>query len=52
MKYQVVIAGFGGQGSVFLVKILALCAGNKGVACLGTEKPWNVTKGWSSILYN
>ncbi|PLY06666.1 MAG: ferredoxin oxidoreductase [Arcobacter sp.] len=37
MKYQVVIAGFGGQGSVFLVKILALCAGNKNVACLGTE---------------
>lgn len=37
MRYQVVIAGFGGQGSVFLVKILALCAGNKDVACLGTE---------------
>ncbi|XOB60617.1 2-oxoacid:acceptor oxidoreductase family protein [Campylobacterota bacterium DY0563] len=37
MKYQIVIAGFGGQGSVFLVKILALCAGNKNVACLGTE---------------
>ncbi len=37
MKYQIVIAGFGGQGSVFLVKILALCAGNKDVACLGTE---------------
>jgi len=37
MRYQVVIAGFGGQGSVFLVKILALCAGKKDVACLGTE---------------
>ena len=37
MKYQIVIAGFGGQGSVFLVKILALCAGNKDVNCLGTE---------------
>jgi len=37
MRYQIVIAGFGGQGSVFLVKILALCAGNKNVACLGTE---------------
>lgn len=37
MRYQVVIAGFGGQGSVFLVKILALCAGHKNVACLGTE---------------
>lgn len=37
MRYQIVIAGFGGQGSVFLVKIIALCAGNKDVACLGTE---------------
>mgnify|MGYP000647945854 CR=1 FL=1 len=37
MRYQIVIAGFGGQGSVFLVKLLALCAGNKDVACLGTE---------------
>jgi len=37
MKYQVVIAGFGGQGAVFLVKLLALCAGNKGIKCLGTE---------------
>jgi indolepyruvate ferredoxin oxidoreductase beta subunit len=37
MKYQVVIAGFGGQGAVFLVKLLALCAGNKGMKCLGTE---------------
>ena len=37
MRYQIVIAGFGGQGSVFLVKIIALCAGNKDVDCLGTE---------------
>ncbi|MGM0533209.1 MAG: 2-oxoacid:acceptor oxidoreductase family protein [Campylobacterota bacterium] len=37
MRYQVVIAGFGGQGAVFLVKLLALCAGNKGIKCLGTE---------------
>ncbi len=37
MRYQVVIAGFGGQGAVFLVKVLALCAGNKNIECLGTE---------------
>ena len=37
MKYQVVIAGFGGQGVVFLVKVLALCAGDKNLAFLGTE---------------
>ncbi|WP_321778134.1 2-oxoacid:acceptor oxidoreductase family protein [Sulfurimonas sp.] len=37
MKYQVVIAGFGGQGVVFLVKVLAICASNRGEAFLGTE---------------
>ena len=37
MKYQVVIAGFGGQGVVFLVKVLALCAGERDLKFLGTE---------------
>ncbi len=37
MRYQVVIAGFGGQGVVFLVKVLALCAGNRDLPFLGTE---------------
>jgi len=37
MRYQVVIAGFGGQGVVFLVKVLALCAGNRDIPFLGTE---------------
>jgi len=37
MKYQTVIAGFGGQGVVFLVKVLALCAGNRDIPFLGTE---------------
>ncbi len=37
MKYQIVIAGFGGQGVVFLVKVLALCAGNRDIPFLGTE---------------
>ncbi len=37
MKYQIVIAGFGGQGVVFLVKVLAICAGNKNIPFLGTE---------------
>lgn len=37
MKYQIVIAGFGGQGVVFLVKVLAICAGNRDIAFLGTE---------------
>ena len=37
MKYQILIAGFGGQGAVFLVKLLSIAAANKGYACLGTE---------------
>ena len=37
MKYQIVIAGFGGQGTVFLVKLLSLCAAAKNLNCLGTE---------------
>jgi indolepyruvate ferredoxin oxidoreductase beta subunit len=37
MKYQIVIAGFGGQGVVFLVKVLSICAGKKGYKFLGTE---------------
>jgi len=37
MKYQVVIAGFGGQGVVFLVKALSICAENRGLKFLGTE---------------
>ena len=37
MKYQIVIAGFGGQGTVFLVKLLSLCSAAKNLNCLGTE---------------
>jgi indolepyruvate ferredoxin oxidoreductase beta subunit len=37
MKYQIVISGFGGQGIVFLVKLLALSAKMKGIKFLGTE---------------
>jgi len=37
MRYQIVIGGFGGQGVVFLVKLLSLCAANKNLHFLGTE---------------
>ena len=37
MKYQIVIAGFGGQGVVFLVKVLSFCAGERNINFLGTE---------------
>ncbi|MDH5559975.1 MAG: 2-oxoacid:acceptor oxidoreductase family protein [Deltaproteobacteria bacterium] len=37
IKYQIVATGFGGQGTVFLVKLLSICALHNGVECLGTE---------------
>lgn len=37
MKYQIVISGFGGQGTVFLIKLLSICASNKSLKFLGTE---------------
>jgi indolepyruvate ferredoxin oxidoreductase beta subunit len=37
MRYQMVIGGFGGQGVVFLVKVLSLCAAQRGYKFLGTE---------------
>jgi indolepyruvate ferredoxin oxidoreductase beta subunit len=37
MKYQIVVAGFGGQGVVFLVKVLSICSSKKGYKFLGTE---------------
>jgi indolepyruvate ferredoxin oxidoreductase beta subunit len=37
MKYQILLAGFGGQGVVFLVKALSICAAKKGYKFLGTE---------------
>ena len=37
MKYQVVIAGIGGQGAVFLVKVLSIAASLNDQKCLGTE---------------
>jgi len=37
INYQILLAGYGGQGIVFLVKLLAQCAFNKGYAFIGTE---------------
>lgn len=37
MKYQIVIAGFGGQGVVFLVKVLSIASSLKNLKCIGTE---------------
>lgn len=37
MKYQIVIAGIGGQGAVFLVKLLSIASAQKSLKALGTE---------------
>lgn len=51
MKYQVIIAGFGGQGAVFLVKVLSIAANIKGVKCLGTENHGMSQRGGSVSCY-
>ncbi|CZE48242.1 2-oxoacid:acceptor oxidoreductase family protein [Campylobacter geochelonis] len=37
MRYQILITGFGGQGAVFLVKLLSIASSLKGYNCIGTE---------------
>ena len=37
MRYQIVLTGVGGQGTIFLVKLLARCALNRGLDFIGTE---------------
>ena len=51
MKYQIVIAGFGGQGAVFLVKVLSIAAGLKDQKCLGTENHGMSQRGGSVSCY-
>ncbi len=36
-RFQLVVSGFGGQGAVFVVKLLSICAGLKKLKYLGTE---------------
>jgi len=51
MKYQMVISGFGGQGTVFLVKVLSECAGSKNLKFLGTENHGMSQRGGSVSSY-
>jgi len=51
MKYQVVIAGIGGQGAVFLVKVLSIAAGLNDQKCLGTENHGMSQRGGSVSCY-
>ncbi len=51
MKYQIVIAGIGGQGAVFLVKVLSIAASLKDQKCLGTENHGMSQRGGSVSCY-
>ncbi len=51
MKYQMLIAGFGGQGTVFLVKLISQCAANRGIECLGTENHGMSQRGGSVVCF-
>ena len=51
MKYQIVIAGVGGQGAVFLVKVLSIASALKNQKCLGTENHGMSQRGGSVSCY-
>ncbi|WP_456395179.1 2-oxoacid:acceptor oxidoreductase family protein [Desulfurobacterium sp.] len=51
MKYQIVLTGVGGQGTIFLVKLLARCALNKGISFIGTETHGMAQKGGTVTSY-
>lgn len=51
MKYQIVIAGIGGQGAVFLVKVLSIASSIAGQKCLGTENHGMSQRGGSVSCY-
>jgi len=51
MRYQIVLTGVGGQGTIFLVKLLAQCALNKGLDFIGTETHGMAQKGGTVISY-
>jgi len=51
MRYQIVLTGVGGQGTIFLVKVLSLCALKKGVDFIGTETHGMAQKGGTVISY-
>ena len=51
MKYQVVIGGIGGQGSVFLVKVLSIAAGLANQKFLGTENHGMSQRGGAVSCY-
>ena len=51
MKYQVVVAGFGGQGAVFLVKVFSNAAGIKDQKFMGAENHGMSQRGGAVSCY-
>lgn len=51
MKYQVVVAGFGGQGAVFLVKVFSNAAGLKDQKFMGAENHGMSQRGGAVSCY-
>ncbi|MDX1808410.1 MAG: 2-oxoacid:acceptor oxidoreductase family protein [Sulfurospirillaceae bacterium] len=51
MRYQIVIAGIGGQGAVFLVKVLSIAASINEQKCIGTENHGMSQRGGSVSCY-
>ncbi len=51
MRYQIVLTGIGGQGTIFLVKLLAQCALNRGLQFIGTETHGMAQKGGTVVSY-
>jgi len=51
MRYQIVLTGVGGQGTIFLVKLLSRCALNRGIDFIGTETHGMAQKGGTVISY-
>lgn len=51
MRYQIVIAGVGGQGAVFLVKVLSIASALAEQKCLGTENHGMSQRGGSVSCY-
>lgn len=51
MNYRMVLTGVGGQGIIFLVKVLAQCALNRGIDFIGTETHGMARKGGPVISY-
>ena len=51
MRYQLVVTGVGGQGVIFLVRLLGLCAVKKGLPFIGTETHGMAQRGGTVVSH-